>query len=103
MGEGRGDGCERESVGNGECCGNEDGTVSLVSLDVECGVIVDDSGDVVLFSRIIKGVRGDYGKVSAVPNVGVLQNPILRLTRNVNGGEGLVSHREWERGTSRKM
>ena len=35
VGEGCGDGCEREPVGNGERCGQEEGAVGLVSLDIE--------------------------------------------------------------------
>jgi hypothetical protein len=47
VGEGSGDGCEREPIGQGEACRKEEGAVSLVSLEVERGILVDDPGDVV--------------------------------------------------------
>jgi hypothetical protein len=56
MCKGGGDGCKREAVGNGERYGKEDGTVSLVSLEVEGGIGIDDLRDVVLFPHVIKGV-----------------------------------------------
>ena len=76
--EGRGDGCKREPVGNGIGHRKEHGAVVPVSLKVEKDIGVDDPRDVVYTPRVIERVRRHHGKVSAVPNVGVLQNPILR-------------------------
>ncbi len=54
MGERGGDGCERKPVGHGEGYGKEEGAVSLVFLEVEGGIGVDYSRDVVLFSRVVE-------------------------------------------------
>jgi hypothetical protein len=52
---GRGsDGCKQDPVGNGNRCRNKEGAVSLISLDVEGEIGVDDPRDVVLLSRIIE-------------------------------------------------
>ena len=56
MGEGRGDGCERQAVGHGKRCGKKEGAVGLVSLDIKRRVGVDDFRDVVLLPGIVKGV-----------------------------------------------
>ena len=73
-----GDGCKREAVANSECCGKEKGAVSLVSLEVEGGIGIDDLRDVILLPCVIESVWGQQGKVRAVPDVGVLKKTILR-------------------------
>jgi hypothetical protein len=50
------DGCKLEAVGNGERCGKEDRAVSLVSLEVERGVGIDDLRDVILIPCVIESV-----------------------------------------------
>jgi hypothetical protein len=51
-----GDGCKPEAVGNCERCGKEDGTVGLVSLEVEGGIGIDDPRDVILLPCVIESV-----------------------------------------------
>jgi hypothetical protein len=74
------DGCKREAVlvGNSERCRKEDAAVGLVNLEAEGGIEIDDLRDVILLPCVIESACGHQGKVSAVPNVGVLQKPILR-------------------------
>ena len=55
MDECRGNQRKSESVCDGEGGRKEERTVSLVSLEVERRVIVDDSGNVVCFAGIIEG------------------------------------------------
>ena len=47
VGEGSRDRSERETVGHGEGYGNKQGAVSLVSLEVEVGIPIDNAGDIV--------------------------------------------------------
>jgi hypothetical protein len=56
MCKGGGDGCEREAVGNSERCGEEDGAVGLVSLEVERGIGIDDLRDVILLPCVVESV-----------------------------------------------
>jgi hypothetical protein len=55
VGEGGRDRREREPVGHGEGHGEDEGTVGLVSFEVERGIAVDDLGDVEPMSLIIEG------------------------------------------------
>ena len=78
MRKGGGDGCKGEAIRNGERYGKEDGAVCFVSLEVEGGIGIDDMRDVVLLPCVVESVWGHQGKVSTVPNVGVLQKPVFR-------------------------
>jgi hypothetical protein len=82
MCKGGGDGCKQEAVGNGERCRKEDGAISLVSLEVEGGIRIDDLRDVILLPCVIKSVWGQHGKVSAAPNVGILQSRCSEEKKN---------------------
>jgi len=99
VGEGGRDRREREPVAHGEGQGKEERAVTLVSLEVERRVCIDDPGDVVYSAGIIKGARGKQGKVSAVPNVRVLRAEDSESKHATKQG---VSRREWVRGASRK-
>ena len=59
MGEGGSDRGERETVRHDEGYGNEQRTVSLVSLEVKGGIFVDNAGDIVGVSSVVEGVRRD--------------------------------------------
>ena len=83
--KGSGDGCKRETVADGKGCGKKEGAVFLVSLQVERGIRVDDPRDIVFVPRVIERVRRHNGKVSTVPNVGVLQTPISTLKKEKQG------------------
>jgi hypothetical protein len=74
MCNGGGDGCKREAVEYGERYGKEDRAVGLVSLEVEGGIAIDDPRDVIWLPCVIESARRHQGKVSAVPDVGILQN-----------------------------
>jgi hypothetical protein len=50
------DGCKLEAVGNGERCGKKDRAVSLVSLEVEGGIGIDDLRDIILLPCVIESV-----------------------------------------------
>jgi hypothetical protein len=56
MCKGGSDGCKREAVGNGKRCGNEDGAVGIVSLQVEGGIGIDYLRDVILLPCVIESV-----------------------------------------------
>jgi hypothetical protein len=105
MCKGGGDGCKQDAVGYGKRHGNEDGAVGLVSLKVEGGIGINDLRDIIVLPCVIKSVCGHQGKVSAVPNVGVLKRPMFRKGKKKNAKvkSNAVSRREWERGTSRRM
>jgi hypothetical protein len=51
-----GDGCKREAISNSECCGKEKGAVSLVGLEVEGGIGIDNLRDVILLPCVIESV-----------------------------------------------
>ena len=90
-----GDGCKPEAVTNGERCGKEDGAVGLVSLEVEGGIGIDDLRDVIWLPCVVESVRGYQRKVSAVPNVGVLQKAMFRKReKNSKGKSSDVLRRE---------
>jgi hypothetical protein len=57
VGEYGGDRRKCESVCHGEGDRKEERTVSLVRLEVQRQVIVDDSGNVICFAGIIEGTR----------------------------------------------
>jgi hypothetical protein len=73
MCEGGDDRCERGTIRNGKARGNEDRTVSLICMEVERGVSIDDPRDIVWPPPVIEGARGHQGKVCAIPYVGVLR------------------------------
>jgi len=71
--EGGSDRSERETVGHGEGRGNEQRTVSLVSLEVEGGIVVDNAGDIVGFAPVVEGVRRDHGQEAGIPDISELR------------------------------
>jgi hypothetical protein len=56
MCNGGGDVCKRKAVDNGERCGNEDGAIGLVSLEIEGGIGIDDLRDIILLPCVIERV-----------------------------------------------
>jgi hypothetical protein len=73
MHEEGGDGCKRETVSDGTRGREEERAVSLVCLEVEGAICVDDPGEIVNTSCVIEDIGGHQRQVSAVPNIGILR------------------------------
>jgi hypothetical protein len=72
MREGRGDRRKRETVGDGKRGRKEERAVSLICLEVERGISINNPADIVPLPPVVERVWGHHGQVTAIPNVGVL-------------------------------
>jgi hypothetical protein len=70
--------CKWETVSYGEGWGEEKRAVSLVCLEVEGAICVDDPGEIVNASCVVEDLRRHQGQVRIVPNIGILHAYTLR-------------------------
>ena len=74
MGKRSCNGSERQSIRDGECGRDEQRAVRLIFLFIECGIRIDDPGNVVGLPKIIeRTARRNWHKL-AVPHIGVLDS-----------------------------
>lgn len=70
----RGNGSEREAVGDGESRREEQGRICLVFLDIESSIGREDTADFVRLAGVVEGGTGRDGHELGVPGVGVVKD-----------------------------